>query len=98
MIENKYARALLMVIVLGLGFANLYWLNTILAIGYLTTSILMLAYLEVKKNKTVLVISRFWILVLPFLGVLNGPSKLGWFLAFLAASWLASKNAFEKRK
>ncbi len=91
-IEKGLARKALLAMVLILGFINLMWLSIALAWIYGIVSIgLLIAENTSKRFK---VASRFWVLVTPFIAILNGPQKLGWFLAFLATSWLASKNAF----
>lgn len=95
-IKNELARELIMGITLILGFMNLYWIHWAIGVTYLIISIGLVVY--GTKNKKILIASRFWILVLPFLGVINGPSKIMWFLAFLLTSWIASKNAFVKKK
>ena len=95
-IENSMARNLLLATVIILGFAIVYWINSILGAFYGLVSLGLLAWQKKTNDKKILVASRFWILVFPFIGVLN-PSKLGWFLAFLVTSWLASKNAFPKK-
>ena len=97
-ISNEHAKFLLMGITIFLGAMNLYFLNMILADIYFIVAIgFMIAEKRGKVDKNTKIASRFWILVLPFLGVFNGPSKLGWFLAFLFTSWLASKNAFKEK-
>ncbi len=95
-IRNELARGILLVIVLALGFLNTYWVHPLLGTIYMLVSFILLAGAKYTKERKLLVASRFWILVLPFIGVLNGPQKVGWFLAFLITSWIASKNAFEK--
>ncbi len=95
-IKNELARGILLVIVLALGFLNTYWVHPLLGTVYLLVSVILLAGAKYTGTKELMIASRFWILVLPFIGVLNGPQKVGWFLAFLATSWIASKNAFEK--
>ena len=95
-IDNKLARELIITLTLILGFMNLYWLHWVVGVVYLIVSIGLVIY--GTKNKKVFIASRFWILVLPFLGIINGPSKIMWFLAFLLTSWIASKNAFVKNE
>ncbi len=95
-IRNELARGILLVIVLALGFLTTYWVYPLLGTVYLLVSIILLAGAKYTGRGELLIASRFWILVLPFIGVLNGPQKIWWFLAFLVTSWIASKNAFEK--
>ncbi len=92
-ISKRNAQIAMLFLVIGLGAVVVYWVNWILALAYVLVSAIMLVY----PNERARVASRFWILIFPFIGVLN-PSKLGWFLAFLVVSWVASKNAFEKEK
>ena len=96
-IKNELARELLLAIVILIGTLIVYWVNEILRIAYLLVSLVLLVWQRKVRDKKILIASRFWILVFPFIGVLN-PSKLGWFLAFLVISWLASKNAFPKKE